>query len=147
MFLAHNLSNIWNILLCRHEISEVVELQYIITTRDDSVGIALYRNHMVRVVWSAYLFQRFVQYLASLTKLNAQHYQCSIVHIPPLAHPRHLKSVDDVSCCQHLWVNQFINTELAEEFLLFVSNEFCIINLRHCLLSTQSMGYDTGIEV
>ena len=147
MFLAHNLSNIWNVLLCCHEISEVVELQNIITARNDGVGIALYRNHMVRVVWSTYLFQRFVQYFASLTKLNAKHHQCTIVHIPTLAHPRHLKSVDDVSCCQHLRINQFIDTELSEEFLLFGSNEFCIINLRHRLLCPQSMRYDTGVEV
>ena len=106
VFFTHNLADIWYELLRGHEVSEVVKLQRVVTTRYDCFAATLDCHHVVGVVGSAKVFQGLVKNLASLTQLYAEHHESASMHVPTLSYPRHLQAVVDVLSCQHLRVNE-----------------------------------------
>ena len=79
-----------NVVAGGHEVGEVVEFQLVVTARDDGIAASLDGYHMVGVVRTADVLERFVENLAALTQFDAEHHECSVVHIPALAHPTHL---------------------------------------------------------
>ena len=122
-------------------------MQFVITTGNQGVIIALDGYHMVRVIRSAELFQRLVENLAGLAKLDAQQNQCASVDIPALTYPRHFQSVGDVDSCQHLWVNERVDAHLLKHFQLMGSQIFNVVDTSHRLLSTQCVGYHASRHV
>ena len=87
MFLSHNLADVRDIVASGHEVGEVVELQLVVTTRDDGLAATLDGYYMVRVVGTADVLEWLVEYLASLTQLDAQHDERTIVDNPNAAVP------------------------------------------------------------
>ena len=147
MFLAHNLADVRDILFCRHEIGEVIELQRVVTARYDGVGSAFYGHHMIGVVGSAEVFKWLVQDLATFAQLDAEHHERPVVNVPPLSHPRHLKTVVYVFTGQKLRVDERTDAETCEKLLLFGFNIFGVVNLCDRLLCSQSLGQHTGCHV
>ena len=67
VFLTRNLTDIRNILARSHEISEVVHMQLVVTTGNQCLTVTFDSHDMVRVVRTAKILQRLVEYLAGLT--------------------------------------------------------------------------------
>ena len=70
MLLAYNLTDIGDIVLCRHEVGEVVHVQLVHTTRDQSVVIPFDGYDMIGVVRSAEFTQRTVQDLGPVPEFD-----------------------------------------------------------------------------
>ena len=110
VLLAYNLADIWDVVAGGHEVGEVVEFQLVVTARDDGITASLDGYHVIRVVRTADVLERFVQYLASFAQFDAEHDECAVVHIPALTYPTHFQSVIDIYGCEHLRINQFADT-------------------------------------
>ena len=87
MLLAHNLADIGDIVLRRHEIGQVAHLQHVKTARDNRLVATLDSHHMIRVVRTAEVLQRLVQYLCLTAHLDAKQHQGTAMHIPTLTYP------------------------------------------------------------
>ena len=74
VFLTHNLANERYILASCHEISHVIEFQFIVTTRYNGVTVALDSHDMIGIIRATDVLERFVEYLTCLPKLDAQHH-------------------------------------------------------------------------
>ena len=105
MFLADDFAYVWNELAGCHEVSHVVLLQTIVTSRDDGFALALDGYDVIRVFRSANVAHGAVENGARLAQLDAKHDECSTMNVPTLAHPRHLESVVDVNGCKHLRID------------------------------------------
>ena len=147
MLLSHNLADVGNVVAGGHEVGEVVELQLIVTTRDDGFAASLDGYHVVRVVGTADVLERLVEDFASLTQLDAEHHEGAVVHIPALAHPTHLESVVDIYGSEHLRIDELADTEFLEEFLCLRFHVFRIIHTCHGALGTEILGKDAGGDV
>ena len=102
---------------------------------------------MVGVVRSAECPQRLVQHFAGVAQLDAQHDQVASVDVPPLAHPRHLQTVDNVYRCQHFWKNQRVDAHPLEELFARWVQILEVVNAGYRLLGSQGMGYHACIHV
>ena len=109
MFLAHNTSDIGDVLLCGHEVGEVVVFQRIVAIGDDCVSIPLDGHNVVGIVGTANVFQWLVENLTVVVELDAQHHERASMNVPALSHPRHLQSADDLTCCEFFRINQVVN--------------------------------------
>ena len=69
------------------------------------------------------------------------------MHVPTLAYPRQFQTVGDVDGCQHLWINQGVDTEFLEKDLVLGREIFIVVNTGYCLLRAKSMGQDACIQV
>ena len=147
MFLAHNLADVGNVVAGGHEVGEVVEFQLVVTARDDGIAASLDGYHMVGVVRTADVLERFVENLAALTQFDAEHHECSVVYIPALAHPTHLQSVVDIHGSQHFRVNQFADAQFPEELLCLRFHVLGVIHTCHGALGTQVLGKDACRDV
>ena len=147
LLLTHYLADVGDKLARGHEVGQVVELQDVVTARNDGIGATLHRHHVVRVLRTAELAERTVEYLASLAQLDAQQDEGSIVHIPTLAHPRHLETVVDVTGSEHLGIDELVDTQSDEELALVVFDIFGAVYARHGLVGTECLGQDTTVEV
>ena len=147
MLLAHNLADVWDIVAGSHEVSQVVELQFIITARDDGFAASLDGHHMVRVVGTADVLERLIENFAGFAQFDTQHDEGAIVHIPSLAHPTHLQSVVDIHSGQHLRIDQLVDAQFAEEILSLLVHVFRIIHLGNGALGSELLGKDAGSDV
>ena len=71
MLLSHNLSDIGDIVTGGHEVGQVVDLQHIITSRDDGLVASFDGHDMIRRFRLTEILQRFVQDLTGLAQLDA----------------------------------------------------------------------------
>ena len=62
-------------------------MELVQTTGDDGVVVTLDSHDVIGIVWTAEVFQWLVEYLRTLTELNAKQDECSTVYIPSLANP------------------------------------------------------------
>ena len=147
MFLADDLADVGDILLRGHEVGQVIAFQFIVTTWDDRLALAFDGHHMVRIIGTAEVFQRLVEYLARLPQLDAKHHQCSVVHIPALTDPRHAQSVDDVTCREHLRIDELVNAQLLVELLNVGLHILAVVDLCHRLAGVKGMGENTAVDI
>ena len=90
MFLTYELSYKRNEVALCHEVGDVIEFQFIISTRNDGLIATLYGDNMIRIVWSTKYSERSIEDFSRFTQFYAEHYECSVMHIPALPYPRHL---------------------------------------------------------
>ena len=120
MLLANNLADVGNVVLRCHEIDQVVDLQHVQTAGNDGFVAALDGYYVVGIVWAAQILQRLVQYLGLVAQLDTQQHQCTVMHIPALAYPRHLQTIDNVDGSKHLRVHQRVNAQRTEQLLVLL---------------------------
>ena len=80
-------------------------------------------------------------------KKMPEYMECSVVHIPALAHPTHLQSVVDIHGSQHFRVNQFADAQFPEELLCLRLHILGVIHTGHGALGTQVLGKDARRDV
>ena len=102
---------------------------------------------MVWVVRTADVLERFVEDFASFAQLDAEHDECSVVHIPTLANPTHFQTVIDIYCSQHLRIDELADAQILEEFLCLWLHVFRIVNTGYRTLCTQVLGKDASCDI
>ena len=122
-------------------------MQLVVATWDDSIHAALYRHHMIRVIGAAQHFERLVENLAVVAKLYSQHYQGAAMHVPSLAHPRHLQAIDYLPCRQYLRIDEHVHAKVLIEQAYVLFHVFGIVDLRHRFLGMKGMSKDATVNV
>ena len=117
MLLAYYLAYVGYKLAGGHEVSHVVHLQTVVTTRNDGFAQTLDGYYVIRVFRSANVAHGAVENGARLAQLDAKHDECSTVNVPTLAHPRHLESVVDINGCKHLRIDDRTYAQSGEKLL------------------------------
>ena len=103
------------------------------------------------MVWgrgSAQVLQRLTEQFSSLfPQLYAQQAQGTAVHLPILAHPRTLQSVNDLLRSQFFGINQRVNTHSVEHCNILLACILAIIHTGNSLPCTQSMSQHTARNI
>ena len=147
MFLTHDFAHVGNVLPRGHDVNHVVELQFVVTTRDDGVAVAFDSHHMIRVVGAADVLEWLVEHLARFAQLDAQHHQSTIVHVPALAHPAHLQSVDNIGSGQHFRIDNGVDAQLVECLHERVGSIFVVVYLGHSFLCSERFSQGAAHDV
>ena len=147
MFLADDFAYVWNELAGCHEVSHVVHLQTIVTSRDDGFALALDGYDVIGVFRTADVAHRAVEYRTRLTQLDTKHDKRSTVNVPTLAHPRHLESVVYVCGCEHLWIDYRADSESGKELFEVGFDIFRVVYLSHRLSCAKSFGKNARCHV
>ena len=140
MFLAHDFAYVRNELAGCHEVSHVVLLQTIVTSRDDGFALALDGNDVIGVFRTANFTHWTVEYGARLAQLDTKHDKRSTMNIPSLAHPRHLQAVVNVGSCEHLRIDYRADSESGKELFEVGFDIFRVVYLCYSLSCTESFG-------
>ena len=117
-FLTHYAAHKGNSLLSCHEICQVIQLQGVVASRYYRLIATLDSHDMIRILRTYQLFQRAIEYLALLTQFDAEHHQGTVMHVPALAHPRHLQSIDNILRRQQFGVNDRVNPHALQHILI-----------------------------
>ena len=147
MLFAHNLADIGNIVAGGHEVGQVINLQFVITSWDDCLIASFDGYDMIRTLRFAEILERFVENLAGLAEFDTQHHEGTIVDIPTLAYPRHLQPVGDFFRRQVLRIDQRGDTDAFEESVEFGINVFVVVHLGHRSFGSHCLSHDTGADI
>ena len=145
--LARDLTNVWNILLRRHKVSEVETVELVVTTRNDRLPSAFDGNNMIGIIRATEIFQRLVEDLTVAAQFDGEHHERATVDIPPLAHPRHLQPIIDLLRGEDLRIDEDIDSEVLVELPDVFFHILCVVDLGHRLLCVEGMGEDTTVYV
>ena len=102
---------------------------------------------MIWVVRTDKFLERAVENSTSLPEFYAEHGQGTAIHIPTLAHPRHLQSLDDILRSKHLRVYDAVNAHCPKHFLVLFLGILVFLNLCHSMLHTKTLGHGAGTHI
>ena len=142
VFFPYEFSDLWyEVTLC-HEVCEVLCFEHIHTSRYDSLVSSFDGDDVVRVVRSAEVFQRCVQYACAVSYFYGEQHKLSVEDVPSLPHPCHLQTFYDVCRGEHFRVYQFVHSNPREYFGRVGVDIFKVVDTCHRLLCAEGFCQD-----
>ena len=128
VFLSSLYADKVNIFLFRHKEHEVIHIDTVVSSRNDSFTISLYCNYMEKMMFLIEFLERFVYENSCLMHLYAYKHQFSVIETPPLTRPAQLNRFGYFLSGKHLRINQRTDAHTFKQFLMFWFQVFIVVN-------------------
>ena len=147
IFFSGNLADVWDIFLCRCEINNIIELDRVVTIRDNGFISSFDGNQMEGNISSSQFMQRNIQDFSCLTHLCSDQHKSASCKFPPLADPAHLDGIYNFPGSQHLRINQRMHSQLCKEFFVLGKQVFIIVDAGNGFFRSKISCQHTGCHI